>query len=116
MAIAQDDAMALNGLQCVQLCAGICAEGLDGYSQFLSHVLAIEMEQGLRGVAHLTQKHFPQLERFVRDSTYKLSRFVSDKEKDIISTTDFYFIGKLKLLVNHIFCVRRWSIDGGSVG
>jgi len=92
--------MALNGPQCVQLCAGICPEGLDGYSQFLTRVLAMEMEQGLRGVAHLTQKHFPQLERFVRDSTHKLSRFVSDKEKNIVPTTDFLYIGKLKLFAN----------------
>ncbi|XP_065912332.1 focadhesin-like isoform X2 [Dysidea avara] len=93
VAIAQDDTMTLNGQQCVQLSAGICTEGLDGYSQFLSHIIAIEIEQGLRGVAHLTQKHFPQLERFLRDSSHKLSRFVSDKEKDIISTTDFCYIG-----------------------
>ena len=99
MAVAQDDTMTLNGQQCVQLSAGICTEGLDGYSQFLSHTLAIEMEQSLRGVAHLTQKHFPQLERFIRDSTLKLTRFVSDREKEIVSTTDFCYIGKAQLLI-----------------
>lgn len=71
----------LNGRQCVQLADGIGDSGLTTYSKFLAHVLANEMEQFLRGVAHLTQKHFPHLERFMRDSSQLLSKFVSDNNR-----------------------------------
>lgn len=81
----------LSGQQCVQLTAGISPSGLHGYSDFLAHVLTTEMEQFLRGVAHLTQKHFPQLERFVRDSSQRLSKFVTSN--DGATTCDCHYIG-----------------------
>ena len=90
--VTQENALILSGQQCVHLLTGITPDGFGGYSDFLAHILANEMEQFLRGVAHLTQKHFPQLERFARDSSQCLSKFTSDSN---ISTSmkDFYYVG-----------------------
>lgn len=77
----EENALVLTGQQCVQLAAGISPGGLTGYSNFLAHVLANEMEQFLRGVAHLTQKHLPQLERFMRDSSQSLSKVISGSDR-----------------------------------
>lgn len=82
----------LSGQQCVQLAVGISPGGITGYSDFLAHVLTNEMEQFLRGVAHLTQKHFPQLERFIRDSSQHLSKFISGSD-GAANLNDCYFIG-----------------------
>ena len=88
--------MILSGHQCVHLLTGISPDGFRGYSDFLAHILANEMEQFLRGVAHLTQNHFPQLERFTRDSSQCLSNFISDSNR-FNNLKDFYFIGMYHL-------------------
>lgn len=88
----QENALVLNGQQCVQLAAGINHGGFGGYSNFLAHILANEMKQFLRGVAHLTQKHYPQLERFMRDSSQYLSKFISSND-GATNFNDCYFIG-----------------------
>ena len=88
----QENALVLSGQQCVQLAAGISPSGFTGYSDFLAHVLGNEMEQFLRGVAHLTQRHFPQVERFIRDSSQQLSKFISSNDGTAYFN-DCYFIG-----------------------
>ena len=88
----QENALVLSGQQCVQLAAGISPSGFTGYSDFLAHVLGNEMEQFLRGVAHLTQRHFPQVERFIRDSSQQLSKFISSNDGTPYFN-DCYFIG-----------------------
>lgn len=88
----QENPLVLTGQQCIQLAPAISPSGSIGYSTFLAHTLANEMEQFLRGVAHLTQKHFPHLERFMRDSLQHLSKFISDNN-GATSVNDFFFIG-----------------------
>lgn len=94
IATQEKKALVLNGQQCVQLAAGISPGGFGGYSNFLAHILANEMKQFLRGVAHLTQKHYPQLERFMRDSSQYLSKFISSND-GATNFNDCYFIGGL---------------------
>ena len=100
----QENALVLSGQQCVQLAAGISPSGFTGYSDFLAHVLGNEMEQFLRGVAHLTQRHFPQVERFIRDSSQQLSKFISSNDGTPYFN-DCYFIGVLCVVVCVCVCV-----------
>ena len=88
----QENALVLSGQQCVHLAAGISPRGFAGYSDFLAHILANELEQFLRGVAHLTQKHLPQLERFTRASSQCLSKFIS-ASNGATNLKDCYYVG-----------------------
>lgn len=101
----QENALVLSGQQCVQLAAGIIPSGFTGYSDFLAHVLGNEMEQFLRGVAHLTQRHFPQVERFIRDSSQQLSKFISSNDGTPYFN-DCYFIGVCCVRVYVCVCLR----------
>ena len=101
----QENALVLSGQQCVQLAAGISPSGFTGYSDFLAHVLGNEMEQFLRGVAHLTQRHFPQVERFIRDSSQQLSKFISSNDRTPYFN-DCYFIGLCCVCACACVCLR----------
>ena len=113
----QENALILSGQQCVDLAAGISPGGFTGFSDFLAHILANEMEQFLRGVAHLTQKHLPQLERFVRDSSQCLSKFISVSDR-ATNLKDCYYVGMYQTFVVVAISAAlyfRWAVNGISI-
>ena len=105
----QENALVLSGQQCVHLAAGISPGGFAGYSDFLAHILANEMEQFLRGVAHLTQKHLPQLERFARASSQCLSKFIS-VTNGATNLKDCYYVGMCRTLL--LSLLRHFVLGG----